>query len=67
MDIIDNIHTKLSVLVLMTARVHPGILRTRNKDSGNIYEYYCDSINRTNLIFAKTHKSDTTNRDISRR
>ena len=67
MDFIDIIHTKRSVLLLMTAYVPPGILRTKNKDSGNIYEYYCDSINQTNLIFTKTHKSDTTNRDRSRR
>jgi hypothetical protein len=37
-----------------------GIFCIKNKESENIYQYYCDSINQTSVIFTKTYKSGTT-------
>lgn len=67
MDIIDIIE-KLSVLVLMTPYVNmQGFCALKKTVEKNIYEYYCDSINQTNLMFTKTYKSDTTYRHIAHR
>jgi hypothetical protein len=46
--------------------IFAGLLRIKNRDSYNIYEYYCNSTDQINQFFAKTYKSDNTYRDIAR-